>query len=91
MNNNKKIEEITEELFDDGKRYGEDIGYAKDDALYELRSTALREARQSLQEAAQEAFEQGRKEERERASTEEREQTEEIPQMKGTREELDKL
>jgi len=37
---NKKVKEIVTRLFEDGKRYGEDIGYAKDDALYELRINA---------------------------------------------------
>ena len=42
------IRDILEELFDQGKRYGEDIGYAKDEMLYEIRDSALIEAQQDL-------------------------------------------
>ena len=41
----KEIDKILEELFDRGKRYGEDIGYAKDEALYEMRIDAMDEAK----------------------------------------------
>lgn len=59
-NPDKQIEEILNELFDEGKRYGEDIGYAKDEALYEIRSSAISEAKQALTTIASQAREEER-------------------------------
>lgn len=42
------LEDVLEELFDRGKSYGEDIGYAKDEILYEKRISALDDAKKSL-------------------------------------------
>ena len=47
-NKTNKLDEILGELFDSGKRYGEDIGYAKDEVLYEKRILALSEAKQAI-------------------------------------------
>ena len=43
-----KIEEIVEELFDCGKRYGEDLGYIKDDVLYEYRLSSIGDSKKEL-------------------------------------------
>ena len=57
-NTQKRVEEIVEKLFDAGKRYGEDLNYAKDEALYELRSESIREAVEALSQQEKEVKEE---------------------------------
>jgi len=58
-----KIEEIVEELFDCGKRYGEDLGYIKDDVLYEYRLSSIGDSKKELSQLitpqVEEAYEKG--------------------------------
>ena len=49
MSKTNDLDNALDELFDDGKRYGEDLGYAKDDALYELRIEAISDAKKFIQ------------------------------------------
>jgi hypothetical protein len=44
----KELDKILDELFDYGKKYGEDLNYAKGDALYILRQDSLDEAKEAI-------------------------------------------
>ena len=62
---NEEIKKATkkslEDLHDAGKRYGEDIGYAKDDILYEMRLDALTDAWAKIDQKLKEQHLQGAK------------------------------
>ena len=67
----KATKTILEDLHDAGKRYGEDIGYAKDDILYEMRLDALTDAWAKIDQKLKEQYLQGAKDMREATKIEE--------------------
>lgn len=52
----KATKAILSDLHDAGKRYGEDIGYAKDDILYEMRLNALTDAWAKIDQKLKEQY-----------------------------------
>ena len=62
----KILEEIISELFEYGKRYGEDLGHVKDDVLYELRTDACDDAIREIDKTLSTPINQAIAEEREK-------------------------
>ena len=64
MDTKKRLDDIVSELFEQGKRYGEELGFGKDDVLYERRTSACDDAIKEINKILSESIQQAIAEER---------------------------